>query len=573
VDGGHDGGAAGPEVPGPSAALLADPTYSLGIGTIYRCVQSYYVDGTSGSDSNDGTAATTSGGHGPWATIQHADTLTRSGGDCINVAAGTYTWTAQYQGWSGFTITRGGSDASPTGNVAYRCETLDACHLVYANPNPGWSTGVLIAVAAPYVVIDGFDLDGGEAATYGGYASTCVDSSVQQNAIGHHLWVLNNKVHGCSLGGIGLSNSEYYFAIHNEVYDNAWTSGYQGSGIGYVTVQELGSQQPVPSAYTSYVTYTYLPPYPAYTATAQDKGFAPYHNLVLWNLIHDNGCSLCTGSVDSQHSLAATGSVTSGSTTLAGLSSTTGLAANELVVGPGILPFTYVASVNGSSVVLTRAANATSSGQSYDFYTPTGGHTDGNGIIMDTWCALDPSGDCGTAGSPVTGNTVTYPDQTLIAFNDSENNGGRGIHVFASNGVTVANNSTYDNGLDITLSGMYGWTELSEIGGQNNSWYNNDAVARRSGNNAVVAGDGRGATSLDNTYQHNVVSGPVSLFNNDQTVPYWVAANNKNTDPMYVDPGTQDPGNLTLQSASPALGYAYSWALLPSGVTFSGAYR
>jgi hypothetical protein len=551
------------EVPGPSASLLASHVYGQGIGKVYDCVTNYYVDGATGSDRNDGTTATTSGGHGPWLTIQHADSLPRSPGDCINVAPGTYDWTPTYTGWAGFAITHGGSSASPTGYVTYRCEELDACYVLLNAAGTGFTSETMIDVAAPYLVIDGFELDGGEGQTYGGWASTCIASGAS-TGIGHHVWVLNNKVHGCNLGGISLSDGEWYFAIHNEVYDNAWSSGYEGSGMGFVVEKALGSDQPIING--SYSLYTTLPPYPAYTATPQDDGFAPFHILVLWNKVHDNGCTTCLGSTAT---LTTTANVTSGSTALSGLSSMAGLIAHELVVGPGVPPLTYVASISGSTVTLTRAATSSTHG-SYTFSTLAGGHTDGNGIIMDTWCALDPSGQCGTPGGTVVGNTVTYPYQALIAFNDVENNGGRGIHVFASNNITVANNSTYDNGLDGTGTG---WTELSEVGGQNNTWLGNNALAVLAGNYAVVAGDGRGATSMNNTYEHNVVYGGlgVGLYNNDTT--YWMASSNAAVNPQYAAPSQGDPGDLTLQSSSKAVGYAYAWSLLAPGDTNAGAYQ
>lgn len=53
----------------------------------------YYVNGSTGSNSNDGLAATTGGGHGPWLTIQKAATSLTLGaaGTAVNVADSTYT--------------------------------------------------------------------------------------------------------------------------------------------------------------------------------------------------------------------------------------------------------------------------------------------------------------------------------------------------------------------------------------------------------------------------------------------------------------------------------------------------
>src|SRR6516162_9147162 len=63
------------ELPGPSPALHA--------AAFHTCVRNFYA-ATNGNDRNPGTLAQ------PWATIQHADTSSRAGGDCINVAPGFY---------------------------------------------------------------------------------------------------------------------------------------------------------------------------------------------------------------------------------------------------------------------------------------------------------------------------------------------------------------------------------------------------------------------------------------------------------------------------------------------------
>src|SRR5258706_1906385 len=72
------------EVPGPSAFLLNNPSYSGGIGLVYTCVRNFYV-ATTGNDGAIGNQ------QNPWLTIQHADALARLPGDCINVEPGTYT--------------------------------------------------------------------------------------------------------------------------------------------------------------------------------------------------------------------------------------------------------------------------------------------------------------------------------------------------------------------------------------------------------------------------------------------------------------------------------------------------
>jgi Protein of unknown function (DUF1565) len=116
------------EVPGPSAALLATPTYSGGVGTVYTCQRNFYV-ATTGSDANDGSQSS------PWRTIYHADATALRAGDCVNVAAGTYVWNGS------FDPRKGGNLASPIGYVTYRCQTLNACLIVYNGPPGDMSWG------------------------------------------------------------------------------------------------------------------------------------------------------------------------------------------------------------------------------------------------------------------------------------------------------------------------------------------------------------------------------------------------------------------------------------------------
>lgn len=448
--------------------------------------------------------------------------------------------------------------ASPSGYVVYRCEVLNACHVLY---NGSVGGHLWMFQGTTYVVVDGFEIDGNETVTYGGAADTCF-VSLQMSpwwVTSHHIWMLNNKIHSCSLGGIGFQSTEYIFSLHNEVYNNSLTSGYEGSGIGLVVMQPLGSAA-MGEKYQAN-------PYPAYTPTAQDNGFAPFHIITGWNIVHDNGCTTCLGSTTV---LTTTGSSHS-NTMLDGLASVTGLAIGQLVVGTGILPMTYVVAITGNSVTLSRPALDSASGRSYQFLHLESNHTDGNGIIYDTW-------DGGVGGSD-----NTYPAASLIIGNVSHHNGGRGIHVFATDNVTIANNSTFNNGLDINDPSYY-FAELSQAGGKNNLWINNIAQAVLTQinpdpncgqfcggrNSPLVAGDGRGVTDTNNVYINNVLFGGkgVQLFNNDTN--YFSTGNNL----VANDPKFQNPqaGDLTLQSGSPAKSYFTPKPFIPSWLHNAGAY-
>src|SRR3984885_14471388 len=198
---------------GPSAALYESPFYS--------CVRNFYVS-TTGSDSNAGTSSS------PWQTIQHADSASRQAGDCINVAAGTYK--------ASVLIQHGGNAPTPTGYVAYRCETLDGCHVLAQSGGHLWG----FEQPANFVVVDGFELDGNSALGNPGIADACIATDGATYGTGnasHHIWALNNLIHNCNESGVQFNNKEWFYVINNTIYNNSGSSGFQGSGLSLVVVQ------------------------------------------------------------------------------------------------------------------------------------------------------------------------------------------------------------------------------------------------------------------------------------------------------------------------------------------------
>jgi hypothetical protein len=215
-------------------------------------------------------------------------------------------------------------------------------------------------------------------------------------------------------------------------------------------------------------------------------------------------------------------------------------------------------------------------------------HTDGNGIIMDTFRD-------GFAYN------LQYQYQTLVMNNVAYYNGGRGVHTFRGVNITFANNSVFNNNTDTCMEqNGFQVGDLASQGsgsppgdGSNNTWINNLSLAVQgpfgwtasppSGPNhcAMIA---YGAGDTNKVYNNNIFStgesgSPVApvihacLGDND--VNYLSCSNNKClTDPGYVDAtagtvgdvngnpvgGTWIPGhaNLALRSNSPALGYSSS---------------
>jgi parallel beta-helix repeat protein len=484
------------EVAGPSQTLFSSPWYT--------CLNNYYVS-TAGSDSNPGTASQ------PWLTIQNADTAARKGGDCVNVEPGTYE--------ANVVIQHGGPGPTAIGYVVYRCQVLDACHILAPGGGHLWG----FELNGNFVVVDGFELDGNNALQTDGIADACIgtddptygegSSPTQAGASSHHIWILNNIIHHCNESGVQLNNKEWFYVIHNVVYHNSYQSGYQGSGISLAGIQciEVGGM----NCYTSGIGGTPSSDY-SYAPSGNDlvfsppAGYFPFHNVTAWNAVYDNRIN-------------------------------------------------YNNSVGCSA------------------------HTDGNGIIMDTF--LDGFS-----------NTLTYLYQTLVMDNISYYNGGRGVHVFASSNVTVANNTVFNNITDTCLADAASVVgDLSQQGGANNVWENNVSLTVQNyvGNTcALLAGNAGGVTDLNNTYTNNVLSiNPTTfsagcLYNND--VSYFSCSSNKcGVNPSFVNAtagvaagsnnqpagGTWIPGlsNFAITTSSPAYNYGLTEPYLSAQASDAGA--
>lgn len=217
------------DVPGVSAALAADPPY--------RCLKNYYVDATGGNDSNPGTKAR------PWKTIQRADTLYRHiphAGECINVLPGVYPIATP------LILARGGDANAADGYVVYRSVVPQGAHLVAAEGLASHGNGDMIMLWAPYLIVDGFEVDG-KALTPGHGIDGCAGGG-QPIDIAHHFIAINNVVH--DLGGAGLSTctADHVIWRNNVVYNTSSTNRYQTSALSVWQPKALapGSFRPTP---------------------------------------------------------------------------------------------------------------------------------------------------------------------------------------------------------------------------------------------------------------------------------------------------------------------------------------
>lgn len=178
----------------------------------YSCTRNLYV-ATNGSDSNSGASI-----NQPYKTINAAATRADlKAGDCINVQPGTYTESVALQ--------KGGNSASSTGYVVLRSSSPQAAKLV----SPIGSTNPTVGIRSNYIVVDGFDVQGGLSSGL----STCIAKG------SHHIAVLNNVVHDSGESGISMCWGDYFHIEGNVTFNNASSSLYQGSGISIYEAQEF----------------------------------------------------------------------------------------------------------------------------------------------------------------------------------------------------------------------------------------------------------------------------------------------------------------------------------------------
>lgn len=388
--------------PGVSAALFASPYYT--------CVTNRYIAtaANGGSDSNDGTSPThVSGTVGPWLTLQHADSTTPTAGFCINVGNGTYA--------TGMQVNHGGNLASSTGYVVYRCATLNGCTITDpGNQGNSFGANTAIFIGANYVMFDGFVLASSPAqGSLQTAFNTCNDCTAGTFAFGfHHIWLLNNQISGYGLSGVAGIDFDYYYVIHNKVFQNGFNAGcnggsIRGSGISLNSPISVSGYTPTADDASNPVTGT--------TGTL-------FKLFVMWN------------DADTNH-------VASGAC------------------------------------------------------TP---QTDGNGIILDTfnWNCSQGNTTCSPTGAQ------PYLGGTLVAFNIAYNNGGYGLHNFASQFVTFANNSCYNNFLD-TSQAAANAPCMDDNGSYGNTYVNNASFVPCNGTGFILNQQAVGLDGIENGTTQN----------------------------------------------------------------------
>lgn len=181
---------------------------------------------------------------------------------------------------------------------------------------------------------------------------------------------------------------------------------------------------------------------------------------------------------------------------------------------------------------------------------PEPAHSDGNGIIVDD---LTNSQSGHPAG--------VYPFRTLVENNVCYRNGGRGVHVFLSNNVTVLNNTSYRNNRDRLNPGTWRG-ELSNVGSSHTIWANNIGVAdpaSNEGNTAINEGStprlkSKDVVWLDNlTFDGRPGSASLRLDQPNPTLTRKPGQNLLGVDPQFSGVEVKAASDLQLRAGSPAV--------------------
>jgi hypothetical protein len=191
----------------------------------------YYVgSGPRASDGNPGMSSSA-----PFATPQHAAGIANPG-DTIVLMSGTYTNLSP--DGAVIDITRTGT---PNGWITFKAAPKQ--HPILRST--GWAQ-ILIHGGASYIRIEGLDIyghandislaDAQKHAKDGGFTSTnsngiSIDGRQDGVKKPQHIEIVGNVVRNCPGGGVAVCQADYITITDNIVFDNAWWSPYETSGI------------------------------------------------------------------------------------------------------------------------------------------------------------------------------------------------------------------------------------------------------------------------------------------------------------------------------------------------------
>ena len=124
----------------------------------------------------------------------------------------------------------GGNAAAPFGYVVYRSTVTGGAHLIAGPDFPAGTADDMVTLWAPYIAVQGFEIDGNQARAGGSGLNGCA-SGGQPGNIAHHFIALDNIIHDVGGSGIASCSADFITWIGNTVYASASTNRWQMSAL------------------------------------------------------------------------------------------------------------------------------------------------------------------------------------------------------------------------------------------------------------------------------------------------------------------------------------------------------
>ncbi|MGI9595019.1 MAG: hypothetical protein ACR2QK_02600 [Acidimicrobiales bacterium] len=190
------------------ATTAAPPPPPVDTGSVPGNGQVFYVSSGSGNDANDGLSTSK-----PWKSLETGIQRLKPG-QTLRLMSGEYR-ELKSAGVAHYSIDRGGT----AGNW------IKITSAPGHNPVIVASNGSGIIIQAPYVEFSGITVRG---SGFNAGNNWGVGVAVSET---HHVRVVGNSISRMATSGISVTNSSNFQVIGNDVYENAFWSPLQGSGI------------------------------------------------------------------------------------------------------------------------------------------------------------------------------------------------------------------------------------------------------------------------------------------------------------------------------------------------------
>jgi parallel beta-helix repeat protein len=467
----------------------------------------WYVNGTSGNDHNDGRSLTTA-----FRTPQHAanitvpgdtvDLLGKFGGGTSGIAplvirtSGTpgqpITYQSYYNGMTGPRAVITGTRAlgAIQGSYPLSYITINDLEIV------GWTGSLSWAGASANYAASG---TGWQASAYIG-EGIFFGGGVGGQTL-HHITVTNCVVHDFPGGGIALTYNDYATVSNNTVYNNSKYSPWQTSGISLYALHNI------------------------------DKSNAT-KNIVSGNTVYANANQIPTRLIN-VITTTATAPAPAGATAISVASSTNTNYTMRVIdsTSGAIAPGTYIYYYSGigNNTINLAGGTVTGSGVHNGDTIAFQYITDGEGIIIDN-----------NTNSQT--DNIPYVGRTLITNNVVFNNGSACIAASpGTNNVDVTFNTCYHNQTSNQNLGINASSEFDDRGTNGTNVYNNifDAI-----NTVPSVWDQSAGTT---TFENNLFYGGIAGHD-------FPGSNNVLTNPEFINPSWNLAiANFQLKLGSPAI--------------------